>query len=371
GGVAGFAFADCLMHGGQTGLDGIVSQPERAVDLLNKVKKPSPREITLKIRAAVQADQKEAARKLLTAADANYQQSPDGQYFQAVLAAAEGDRKSAMEGYLTVLEAEPKHVLALFKLAALYDTEGDDGLAIKTYEKLVALPAPPINALMNLGVLYEDADRPEDAAYCYRRVLSIYPHHPRARLFLKDAEASLDMFYDEDQEVRQDRKNQILKIPVSDFELSVRSRNCLSKMNIVTLGDLVARTEAELLSYKNFGETSLNEIKQILESKGLRLGMRPDDELVPVTSAAPRRQPTAPAFDVDPNDERLRRPVSDLNLSVRARKCVSNLNLKNIGDLCMMTADDLLGQRNFGVTSLKEIIEQLTSMGLSLRTVDK
>ena len=67
-------------------------------------------------------------------------------------------------------------------------------------------------------------------------------------------------------------RNAVMEIPISDFELSVRSRNCLKKMNIRSLGDLLKTSEQELLSYKNFGETSLNEIKALLASKGLRLG---------------------------------------------------------------------------------------------------
>ncbi len=65
---------------------------------------------------------------------------------------------------------------------------------------------------------------------------------------------------------------QVLSIPVTDFELSVRSRNCLQKMGVNTLGDLCRTSEAELLASKNFGETSLVEIKEMLASKGLRLG---------------------------------------------------------------------------------------------------
>ena len=64
----------------------------------------------------------------------------------------------------------------------------------------------------------------------------------------------------------------MLEIPVTDFELSVRSRNCLKKMNIKTLGDLTRVSEQQLLSSKNFGETSLEEIKEMLTSKGLRIG---------------------------------------------------------------------------------------------------
>ena len=60
-------------------------------------------------------------------------------------------------------------------------------------------------------------------------------------------------------------------LPVADLELSVRSRKCMERLNIDTLGDLIEKTEAELLAAKNFGQTSLNEIKQRLAENGLRL----------------------------------------------------------------------------------------------------
>ena len=58
---------------------------------------------------------------------------------------------------------------------------------------------------------------------------------------------------------------------VADLELSVRSRKALQRLNINTLGDLAARTEDELLGCKNFGQTSLNEIKQQMANFGLEL----------------------------------------------------------------------------------------------------
>ncbi len=67
-----------------------------------------------------------------------------------------------------------------------------------------------------------------------------------------------------------------LRIPISELELSVRSANCLREANIKTLADLVEKTEAELLSYKNFGKKSLNEIVTLLKSMGLSLGMKVD-----------------------------------------------------------------------------------------------
>ena len=67
-----------------------------------------------------------------------------------------------------------------------------------------------------------------------------------------------------------------LKIPVSEIELSVRSANCLREANIKTLADLVEKTEQEILSYRNFGKKSLNEIVTLLKSMGLALGMQID-----------------------------------------------------------------------------------------------
>jgi DNA-directed RNA polymerase subunit alpha len=63
---------------------------------------------------------------------------------------------------------------------------------------------------------------------------------------------------------------------VDELELSVRSANCLQNANIRYIGELVQRTEAEMLKTKNFGRKSLNEIKEVLQSMGLSLGMRLD-----------------------------------------------------------------------------------------------
>lgn len=65
-----------------------------------------------------------------------------------------------------------------------------------------------------------------------------------------------------------------LRMPVSELELSVRSANCLEKAKIKTLGDLVQKTESEMLKYRNFGKKSLSEIISVLESMGLSLGMK-------------------------------------------------------------------------------------------------
>ena len=66
----------------------------------------------------------------------------------------------------------------------------------------------------------------------------------------------------------------ILLRPVDDLELTVRSANCLKAENIYYIGDLIQRTETELLKTPNLGRKSLNEIKEVLASRGLTLGMR-------------------------------------------------------------------------------------------------
>src|ERR1700728_3955575 len=73
-------------------------------------------------------------------------------------------------------------------------------------------------------------------------------------------------------------RNENLNRSVEELELSVRSYNCLKNANISTIGELVQKTEPEMLKTKNFGRKSLNEIKEILAQMGLSLGMRIDEQ---------------------------------------------------------------------------------------------
>jgi DNA-directed RNA polymerase subunit alpha len=79
--------------------------------------------------------------------------------------------------------------------------------------------------------------------------------------------------YSEDEGEKEDFNENLLR-SVDELELSVRSANCLKHANIKLIGDLVQRTEAEILATKNFGRKSLNEIKEILSEMGLNLGMK-------------------------------------------------------------------------------------------------
>jgi DNA-directed RNA polymerase subunit alpha len=75
-------------------------------------------------------------------------------------------------------------------------------------------------------------------------------------------------------EEKEDEIDPILVRPVDDLELTVRSANCLKAENIYYIGDLIQRTEVELLKTPNLGKKSLTEIKDVLASRGLALGMR-------------------------------------------------------------------------------------------------
>ncbi len=113
------------------------------------------------------------------------------------------------------------------------------------------------------------------------------------------------------------------------------------------------------MASKNFGETSLVEIREMLTLKGLKLGQFASDKQTPEPIETESLSPDEQAV--------LLRPVVDLNLSVRARKCMNRLNIETIGDLVRKTQDELLECKNFGVTSLKEIREKLTAFNIKLR----
>lgn len=82
---------------------------------------------------------------------------------------------------------------------------------------------------------------------------------------------------EEEGEEEEEKFNENLFRPVSELELSVRSANCLQNARITLIGELVQKTEAEMLKTKNFGRKSLNEIKSILDEMGLSLGMKLDN----------------------------------------------------------------------------------------------
>jgi DNA-directed RNA polymerase subunit alpha len=273
-----------------------------------------------------------------------------------------GEVDKSIEHLEKAVEIDNDNIDALFDLAYTVDLHGEDERAMELYEQCILEAPMHVNAMINLAVIYEDEGRFDEAQRVLEQVVNHYPNHARARLFLKDVLSCKDMYYDEDQERDLEKRNAILDIPISDFELSVRSRNCLKKMNINTLGDLLHTTEADLLAYKNFGETSLNEIKAMLTQNNLRLGQELEE-------SRPHRDPALLGQDdVDPTV--LNKPVSELEFSVRSRKCLHRLGIASLGDLAVKTEAELLASKNFGQTSLDEVKLRLKEHGLDLRRVE-
>lgn len=288
----------------------------------------------------------------------------DAHFNAAVEFEKNGRRYEAVEELrqATSCGSNPEH---MFRLAYLLDIVGEEQEAINIYEDLTTRDQPHINALLNLSVIYEDRGNLNAAEKCLRQILDTDPAHKRARLYIVDVQSSTDMYYDE--EIARDaaKTAAMMNTPVTDFELSVRARNCLKKMEIRTLGDLLKVSENELLSYKNFGETSLVEIKHMLTARGLRLGQGAENSQV--------SQVHQDRYDELLNhapEQVLKQPVSSLNLSVRARKALQMLNIQTLGDLAIRTEAEMMGIKNFGSTSLIEINEGLQAFGLELRNLD-
>ena len=302
----------------------------------------------------------EEADKALAKLENKAGQTAQFHYLRGMVLELGGLGERAVEEYLQARLIDPAHVGATFRLAYYHDLHGQEEQAIEMYKTCLSNRPVRANALLNLSVLYEDAGRYDAAADCLRRILGTNPRHARARLFLKDVEASRTMYYDEDQAKRIAKRNAVLDIPVTDFELSVRARNCLKKMNIRCLGDLVRATEAELLGYKNFGETSLKEIKDMMAVKGLRLGQAAEEG-----SDLPQYRPSPPA-NVG-NEGLLATSLDQVEFSVRARRALESLGVRTLGELATRSEAEMLVCRNFGQTSLNEVRQRLSEYGLQLR----
>lgn len=320
----------------------------------------SPIECTLRRAGELrQLGRLEEAEKLIRSTGGEGARLAEYSYQMGCIMFDRGDTFGAIEYFERAVDMDPHHSRALFSLAFQNALHGNDDDAIQLYERCLAKPPYYLGALLNLGLLYEDRENYAAAQYCFERVLQQDPTNERARLYMKDIEATSDMYYDEETLKQQQRLEHLLSRPVTDFELSVRSRNCLASMNIRTLGDLTRISEQELLSGKNFGETSLNEVRELMRSHGLSIGQNLHEKA---------REPVFTYREMSPQEQQLLgTPVADLNLSVRSRKCMARLGIVTIGELVQRTPDELLSAKNFGVTSLNEIRAKLAEMGLKLR----
>jgi DNA-directed RNA polymerase subunit alpha len=346
-------------------------QYDKALEDLDRAKDRGLDALTIEVQIvevkALSGDT-DSARKALARLE-KHSATADYRYLAGLIEELSGNNDKASEFYAQAHRTDPRHAAATFRLAYYLDLHGEEEQAMELYRHCLNHPPVYANALLNLAVLYEDQGRYDQTISCLRRVLVGMPNHPRARLFLKDAEASKVMFYDEDQAKRVAKRNAVLDIPVTDFELSVRARNCLKKMNVYTLGDLVSTTESALLGYKNFGETSLKEIKDMLTMRGLRLGQAVEEENpLAVFAQDDGDSPVAPPEEPAPKDTGvLATPLAQIEFSIRSRKALENLHVVTLGDLANKTETELLACNNFGQTSLNEIVQRLSEHDLKLK----
>jgi DNA-directed RNA polymerase subunit alpha len=120
---------------------------------------------------------------------------------------------------------------------------------------------------LTLTVWTNGTVRPDDAVSHAAKILK--DHLELFIHFEEEPEEEYEEVIDEDTQ----RVASLLQMPVEELELSVRSANCLKAANILTLEDLVQKTETEMLKFRNFGRKSLNELTAILEGMGLQFGM--------------------------------------------------------------------------------------------------
>lgn len=337
-----------------------VGDYEKAVDFFERSKRSDAEEFEIQIDMAEtkrMSGELQNALKLIQKISKKHDDEASLHYQWAHCLDDLGEYEEASTHYNRAIEINPSHVNTLFRLAYDFDLNGDDEKAIEYYEKCIKQVPIFSNAIINLGLLYEDHEEYEKAISCFETVLRSNPNHERAKLFLKDSRAGLNMYYDEHKVKMQDKKTEVLNIPISDFELSVRSKNCLERMNIKTLEDLTKVSEPELLSYKNFGETSLSEIKNILNQKGLHLGQAIEEK---------KQTEMFIDTDVDSEDKNLSKPISELELSARCRKFLEKAKITTIGGIVCKTEEELSTQEGIKQAYIDEIKDKLDNYGLKL-----
>ncbi len=332
---------------------------DQALEYFERAKKTDAEEFDIRMDIAEtkrMSGKIEEALKIIKSFSASHGNNAELYYQWAHCLDDMGEYQEALDKYDQALKIDPNHAKTLFRMAYNHDLDGEDEKAIEYYEMCTKLNPTYKNAFINLGILYEDKGVYDDAMYCFESVLDAEPTNERASLFLKDAKAANMMYYDEEISKKQGKESEVLNIPISDFELSVRSKNCLEKMNIRTLQDLTKITEADLLSFKNFGETSLSEIKAILVQKGLRLGQ------------ALETNEETELFSK--KDTEIRKGaienISDLGLSTRSRNALSKIGIEKVKDL-VENAEAELGQKGVKQNYIDEIKETLIMFDLSLK----
>lgn len=277
--------------------------------------------------------------------------NPDVIYLRGLLKDMKGDPHGAQVDYEKAHDLDPGHQKVLFRLAYMLDLQGEESRAQELYTQLRRMKPMHINTMINLGLIYEDRGDYEKAAECFRSIHEFHPNHSRARLYLSDAEASLDMYYDEDAAKKEARLRQTLGQSLVDFSFSRRVREAFSKLGITTVGDLATKTEEEMLEVPNFGRTSLDEIREFLSGKNLSMAYQDAGGV----ASGPTKQDAAFTTAID-----------ELDLPSRVVKTLEAHEIATVGDLVKKSEKDLK-DLNFSASAMEEIRERLSLMGLHLR----
>ncbi|MBI2931418.1 MAG: tetratricopeptide repeat protein [Planctomycetes bacterium] len=343
-----------------------IGRPQDALAQLKEAYEADPADGFLGVALAeayVKTGLVEEAQKLLDRIAKKEPENADVHYVRGIMADLQGFRDQAIEAYEAAMEREPGHPRSLFRLAYMYDLLGDDHRALELYEQLRKIRPLHVNTMINLGVIYEDRGEFEKAADCFRSVLDYFPNHARARLYFEDAQSSMSMYYDEDAARRQAKLLQLLTQPIGEVQFSQRVRNGLTNLGVNTIGDLVAKTEDDLLEVPNFGKTSLREVRDFLASKGLSLATSKEAAARMAAGAAGGPVPVGgvPPADVES------KTLADFEWSGRIRKVLESLDLKTVGDLLKKSETELMEHRNLGITSIKEIRRKLGTLGVAMR----
>jgi DNA-directed RNA polymerase subunit alpha len=298
------------------------------------------------------------AHALLAKQKSDFSSSADGAYLHGLCCELNGKFTEAYESYDKAVGIEENHAKALFRLAYASALRGDDERSKDLLEKLRGIQPTYSGVLMNLGIMYEDMGQYVKASECYKLVAEANPQNWRAKLYVEDANACLNMMYDDDLRKKREKMSQFLWVTLADLRLSVRSRNCLTKMGVKTLADLILRTEDDLVNCRGLGETSLKEIKEVLEQRGLSLAK--SSEVAAKIKAGLGQVPVE-------KEDIFAKPLSEFEWSARAKKCIERLKIKTVGEMLQKSPTELLSCKNFGHTSLTEVKQKLAAHGLALK----
>jgi RNA polymerase sigma factor (sigma-70 family) len=162
-------------------------------------------------------------------------------------------------------------------------------------------------------------------------------------------------------------KNEALKILIKEADLSERVKNCLFKLNIINVEDLINLNEKDLLSIRDFGKKSLREIHYFIEQYGLKLRSRADSG--EFSSGLDNKNDAINAKlkkDYTDKYEILSTKILNTPLSIRTKNCLIELNIKDVGEAIQYGERELLRAKNFGEKSLNEFNNYLAQYNLVL-----